>query len=120
MKNIKPIVVIYLNVGNLNGDAADAVCKEYIREIQDDSVIQYIIPVRNKETRIEVFQPTVIVESEKSDLDIIKALKSKAVKARKYQLAAHLREAEKELECPGSTSRANTSIKYWQVNLGNE
>ncbi len=116
MKNIKPIVVIYLNVGNLNGDAVDVVCKEYLREIQDDSVLQYIIPVRNRETRIEVFQPNITVESEKSDIDIIKALKSKAVKARKYQLAVHLREAEKELEKPGSTSRTNTNIKYWHVN----
>lgn len=111
---MKIVVVIYYNVGKYtSAEQAEELCRKISKEMKSDDVILYIVQVRDEATRIEVFQPN-IINPEKSDLEVIKNMKSKAVREMKYTLAAHLREAEKELISRDSTT-APASCTIWSL-----
>ena len=77
----KTILVFYINVGQLSySDVEEAISK--VKELakpkkeDEDKVIQYIIPVRDQETRVECINAPVYVSSERHKEEIMSKIKA--------------------------------------------
>ena len=57
----KIILAYYINVGNLDSSDVKHVVDLYREQVKDPSMIQYFIPIRDGETRVDCVYPKFVV-----------------------------------------------------------
>lgn len=57
----KIILAYYINIGSMSSEETQQVMKNFQNEIKDPEMIQYFIPIREGETRIECVYPKYVL-----------------------------------------------------------
>jgi len=72
----KVILAFYVNVGNMGAKDVSILVERFKKEVQNDDLIQYFIPIREGESRVECVYPKYVVgeEVEKELEDVISKL----------------------------------------------
>lgn len=60
----KIILAYYINVGSMSSEETQQVMKNFQNEIKDPEMIQYFIPIREGETRIDCVYPKYVVDEQ--------------------------------------------------------
>ena len=77
----KTILVFYIDVGNLSYEESKNLLSNVRNMIKpkdgdENNVIQYVIPVRDQQTRVECLNAPTFISSEKFSADIIEKLEA--------------------------------------------
>jgi len=64
IENQKPILAFYINVRNMNGEDVSTLVEQIKAEFHSDNLIQYFVPIRDGESRIECVYPKYIASDE--------------------------------------------------------
>jgi hypothetical protein len=73
----KVILAYYINVGNVSQEDAEIQLLKIRNQVRNPDLIQYFVPIRNSESRIECLYPRYVIgeDVDKEMSDLIESLK---------------------------------------------